>query len=536
MNTRIFRVDLRRLILCLCLLSVVWALVSTLYASYLVQRNILLSHSQEVNRVYASKLASTTEALLEDMGRRLAYSAKQLSRMEQHPELIDQETLRQKEQSNHFNAVLVVSNKGRILDIEPPNPSVPRGHIIQSDATNQPLTVQKPLLSVVFQSRSTKDWIILYSYPIFSPDNRYLGYIGGTLRLHAENVLDTLLGSHEYRDGSELYVFSQEGVLLFHPNRELIGTTLADKPVLQAVQRRGSGTLRFREENGAEMLASYAVVPRTGWTIVAKRPTAATLSTLSALLLDTVVHTMPLLLVALLSIWWLSKLIAQPLRQLASLAHNMEELQSSEGIRKVKSWYFEAAQLKRALLTGLSSIHDKMRDLHRESTTDPLSGLLNRRGLARALEVIQQSNVPVAVISIDIDHFKMINDQHGHGVGDVVIRLLAKLMQENSRSGDALARSGGEEFVILLPNTSTDQAIGVASRLRRAMAQATSTTESPATISLGVARYPDHGAHVEAVMLRADRALYYAKNNGRNAICVAENNAANGLCLLRPKH
>lgn len=185
------------------------------------------------------------------MGRRLAYSAKQLSKMEQHPELIDQETLRQKEQSNHFNAVLVVSNKGRILDIEPPNPSVPRGHIIQSDASNQPLTVQKPLLSVVFQSKSTKDWIILYSYPIFSTDNRYLGYTGGTLRLHAENVLDTLLGSHEYRDGSELYVFSQEDVLLFHPNRELIGTTLADKPVLQVVQRRGSGTLRFREESGA---------------------------------------------------------------------------------------------------------------------------------------------------------------------------------------------------------------------------------------------------------------------------------------------
>ena len=68
------------------------------------------------------------------------------------------------------------------------------------------------------------------------------------------------------------------------------------------------------------------------------------------------------------------------------------------------------------------------------------------------------------------------------------------------------------------------------------MMQATSTAESPATISLGVARYPDHGAqHVEAVMLRADRALYYAKNNGRNAICVADNNAANGLCLLRPK-
>ena len=129
MNTRIFRVDLRRLILCLCLLSVVWALISTLYASYLVQRNILLSHSQEVNRVYASKLASTTEALLEDMGRRLVYSAKQLSMMEQHPELIEQETLRQKEQSNHFNAVLVVSNKGRILDIEPPYPQRTQGAI-----------------------------------------------------------------------------------------------------------------------------------------------------------------------------------------------------------------------------------------------------------------------------------------------------------------------------------------------------------------------------------------------------------------------
>jgi diguanylate cyclase (GGDEF)-like protein len=188
----------------------------------------------------------------------------------------------------------------------------------------------------------------------------------------------------------------------------------------------------------------------------------------------------------------------------------------------VRSWYFEAAELKRALLTGLGSINHMMRNLRRESTTDALTALLNRRGLVRALEELASTGMPLAVIVIDIDNFKSINDRYGHDTGDGVIRTLAGLMRHGSRSNDILARAGGEEFTILLPGTPLEDAVNAAERLRIAMQDSPNPTGSTVTVSLGVARFPEHGRDLEYVMKAADKAMYGAKNNGRNLTCVAE--------------
>ncbi len=125
-------------------------------------------------------------------------------------------------------------------------------------------------------------------------------------------------------------------------------------------------------------------------------------------------NTLPLLLLSVASIWLLSRWIARPLGELAGIAKHMQNPDSADRIRKVRSWYFEAAQLKRALLMGLASLHHKIRDLRRETTTDTLTGLLNRRGLDEALALLQAEDEPVAIVAIDIDHFKNINDRYGH--------------------------------------------------------------------------------------------------------------------------
>lgn len=269
------------------------------------------------------------------------------------------------------------------------------------------------------------------------------------------------------------------------------------------------------------MLAGYAVVPSTGWGLVAQRPVEGTLQRLDDLLWLTVRNSLPLMLILLVCIGWLSKLISQPLWQLARAAKQMDELDASDRIRGVKSWYFEAAQLKRALLTGLGSINHKIRSLRRESTTDALTSLLNRRGLVRALEEFATTGMPFAVAVIDIDNFKAINDNHGHDIGDDVIRMLASLMRHGSRSNDVLGRAGGEEFTMLLPATPLDDAVRAAERLRGSMEAAVNPTGGKVTISIGVARYPDHGKDVYAVLKEADKALYQAKNHGRNLTCVA---------------
>ena len=159
---------------------------------------------------------------------------------------------------------------------------------------------------------------------------------------------------------------------------------------------------------------------------------------------------------------------------------------------------------------------------------DELTGLYNRRYFnERLLEEIERSRrygEVVSLISCDIDHFKRVNDTHGHPAGDRVLALLAAILRNSLRKSDVIARYGGEEFVILLPDTTKEQARETAEKLRLRVAG----TEIPhdgislrITISCGVATLGENGNSSEALLDMADKALYAAKFRGRNQVCVA---------------
>ena len=535
-----FRIDLRHLILWISLLSIMLVLAGGLHASYLVQRDLLLHNALDANRIYASKLALTTDALLNDIRRYLSYSADELADMESRPQEMAEETRRQEQQLGHFNSSFVSSPQGKVLAVSPSYPQL-LGQQLISDAVKEALEARRPTISEPFQARNGR-WQILYTQPIFSRDYRYLGFIAGSLYLHEDNVLDRLLDQHFYRDDSFLYVIDRKGTLIYHPNRAQLGKAAPHNEALASARRGETGERRFIDNEGRDMLAGYAPVPSTGWSIIAQRPVASTLRPLADLLMATARNTLPLLLISVALIWLLSRWIARPLGEMAGIAKRMQDPDSADRIREVRSWYFEAAQLKRALLVGLASIHHKLTDLRRENTTDTLTGLLNRRGLDEALALLEAEAVPVAIVAIDIDHFKSINDRYGHAAGDQALQALGGVMREGSRSGegeglrggDALARTGGEEFVMLLPGASMTAAIAIAQRLRARLAsRETTALPAPITISVGVAHYPEHGATLEAVFRRADRALYYAKNNGRDAVCAADDAAPDG-CRMVP--
>jgi diguanylate cyclase len=162
---------------------------------------------------------------------------------------------------------------------------------------------------------------------------------------------------------------------------------------------------------------------------------------------------------------------------------------------------------------------------------DPLTGLGNRRHLQRRfaelLPLAQREARPMALAQIDIDHFKTINDQHGHAAGDQVLVTLAHLLRENTRADDVLVRHGGEEFVVLLPNRSLTQAAEVCERLRERVAARTwGQAQVPVgdltfqmTISIGLAASPPYDSTV--LLQLADEALYRAKREGRNRLALA---------------
>jgi diguanylate cyclase (GGDEF)-like protein/PAS domain S-box-containing protein len=178
------------------------------------------------------------------------------------------------------------------------------------------------------------------------------------------------------------------------------------------------------------------------------------------------------------------------------------------------------------LSTDITELHLLKEELQRQASTDSLTGLYNRRYFydfaRREFSRSKRSKLPLSVIAIDIDHFKMINDQHGHPMGDAVLCAMAKRCLEVIREADVLARTGGEEFSLLLPETSLNTAMEIAERLR-CLLQGHDLQVGPApidiTISLGVASYKKTENSFDKLFSRADHALLQAKQLGRNRVC-----------------
>lgn len=160
--------------------------------------------------------------------------------------------------------------------------------------------------------------------------------------------------------------------------------------------------------------------------------------------------------------------------------------------------------------------------LHTMANTDGLSGLLNRRAFDAVLDSEMRwhrdDSEPLALLLIDLDHFKAINDLHGHQTGDEVIRRVSRLLRANSRPADAVARYGGEEFAMILKGMDLHQAECVAERLRREIETMVDLPQSlRVTASIGIAM-KNTGDTVETIAKRSDEALYYSKRSGRNRV------------------
>ena len=156
---------------------------------------------------------------------------------------------------------------------------------------------------------------------------------------------------------------------------------------------------------------------------------------------------------------------------------------------------------------------------------DPLTGLVNRRGfeeaLRRARERRLRDNRPVSLMAIDIDRFKNVNDTWGHPAGDAVLRDLAKLLAAHFRSGDVVARVGGEEFAVLVGDCGADEALRRAEDLLERIREDSVNWEHGITVSIGVATVPDHVEDLVALHRFADSALYRAKKAGRDRVVSA---------------
>lgn len=181
--------------------------------------------------------------------------------------------------------------------------------------------------------------------------------------------------------------------------------------------------------------------------------------------------------------------------------------------------------------TNQSKILEQLvQDLQKQIITDPLTNLFNRRFLQEYLprEVAKAKRVAgsFAVLMIDLDFFKRINDIFGHEAGDIVLKNVAILLKNSIRESDVACRYGGEEFVLVLSEVSTDGAGKKAEGIRKAVMDLALAIRQKSlgrvSTSIGVAVYPDHGVDMDSLLRAADEALYEAKENGRNCVVMSE--------------
>jgi len=226
------------------------------------------------------------------------------------------------------------------------------------------------------------------------------------------------------------------------------------------------------------------------------------------------------------------KEILAVLAQGGQVTHRLVELRMPDGQPKwvLASYLTLTYSGEPAVLGWLYDVSEQKqaeRQLERWAMTDSLTGLHNRRSFLeiaeRELSRAVRHGDPLAILMLDIDHFKAINDAHGHRVGDFVLKEFGKLCRQNLRTFDAVGRVGGEEFAVLLPKTDYEQAMTVAERFRLVIEKTRLSLKHGLplqfTASIGVAAITQETTNVDTLLNESDTALHEAKRAGRNRVC-----------------
>lgn len=416
------------------------------------------------------------------------------------------------------------------------------------------------------ESSSGRRMDIEMAVPVSGDEARFLGVLGVRLSWQwTQQISEELLWPALNQRKIELFLFDANGEPLLTPPGLHVDPLLSD-----ALLDRVS-TIRWSD--GEEYLTvgvrstGYRDYPGLGWTVLVRQPVSVALAPLLESKRQILVVGYFVIVVFGFLGWLLARRISRPLMLLASMAERLllEKVGTMPDVRAYREVNTLAdslghllsrlAEEKRKLASLNSTLEEQVRvrthlleeanehlvktlaerhaligQLETLARTDTLTNLPNRRAFFERAELemrrADRHPAPQCLIAIDIDYFKKINDRYGHDGGDQVLRCFAKTALATLRDADLLARIGGEEFMVLLPETDLPAAEMVAERLRQALAHLHVDYQDQLirfTVSLGIARL-NAGENLKTWMNHADAALYYAKGAGRNRIQIWEEN------------
>jgi len=502
-------------------LSVLLTLIVTITASYQSQRKTLYATTLQLNNSSADKMSLTMNSLFQAMRLSLRTTA---GYMKNTAHLTEGDVLDHLEYarnaSSYFNSIFWADNDGIVRSISPPAVSL-KGTKLTTKASQEALASRKPYLSTPYVG-TTGRLIVLMSEPLFDKNGEYRGFIGGTIYLQDTNVLSAIYGSNLIDNaGSYFYVIDPNGKLIYHPDKERLGEDVTDNRVVQMLMKGRTGEAKVTNTKGRMFLAGFATVADNGWGIVVQSPVETVYTQLNRQIRSTILYMgLPFLLI-MLAVVYVARKLASPFAMLTDYVGQAAEGAQLPPPLKPNHWNREANVLTKTVVIAVEAMRKQSEALTQAAMVDPLTGLMNRRAMEDVLGKWTSLDAPFALIVMDIDRFKCVNDTLGHQVGDEVLKRLAEVVQRCVRADDICCRFGGEEFVVLLPEIDAEEAVLLAERIRQTMEKEQTPANRTVTVSLGVAAYPMHGREPYTLFKIADEALYAAKESGRNRTVLA---------------
>lgn len=339
---------------------------------------------------------------------------------------------------------------------------------------------------------------------------------------------------------SVLTVVDRNGVVLLrHPAlAERIGKNLQNPQVMRIVLSGRSGIFQMKATDGSERLWAYETIADNpdgviALRVVVSRPMNVVFAEADRAFIRNLLGILATTGLLLIAAWYGAEIfVLRKIRALLAAASHVRagDLTARTGLRHEGEELSQVGEafdeMTRALQQRDAELKRALQDLKEQAITDPLTGLLNRRYLReylpRELTRARRNGASLAVIMVDLDYFKRINDTFGHEAGDLVLNELGALLRDQLRASDVACRFGGEEFALVLPDASLEGAREKAEAVRASVKNLDLEYQDQPigkiTASLGVALFPAHAEDADSLLRAADEALYHAKGGGRDRV------------------
>lgn len=416
-----------------------------------------------------------------------------------------------------------------LIEVQSRSPLVRELHVVACDGTEVAGTgasrvgrkVLRDHRAVTFIDGAGRSARLVVARPVGRPDEEP---VGGLVAISGMAELWERLSS-EIPAGGRLLVAAEDGTVHFDSSADPPDLGRDDgRTVFRRAAELGAGIARYPSRAGREMVAGHRYLPAEQLAVVLEMDQQQSFEA-TYRLRDFILLICLLSAAAMTALgYWLVLTLTGPIQSLIAGAQAVAEgnLELEVPVRGGGEIGY-LTEVFNDMTRSLRETHAKLEEL---SVTDELTGLVNRRHLGelfeREIQRADRTGAPLAVLMIDLDHFKRFNDRFGHLAGDELLSRLGEFFEKQLRPTDVAARYGGEEFALLLPGAGRDEAGATAERLRAGFAELAEDVRHGVTMSIGVAILPEDGGDEEQVLAAADQALYEAKRRGRNRVVGAK--------------